>query len=145
MFGGAKSSTPSRAGSKATTAMSHALVFASSTIFATTVYSTNVTGTPAWLESARPSSTVVPVSKPVALSFAPMTGLPVNTATRSAPVDASSALAAAVRVGAAGMFVQLVIIAMRSAASVPASSDWVCVMRTDISSQRLLRDRFGAY
>ncbi len=54
MCGGANSSTLFRAGSNATTAMSQAPVFASSTIFATAVYSTSATGTPA---RASPAST----------------------------------------------------------------------------------------
>src|SRR6266446_2108465 len=47
MCGGAKSTTLRRAGSKATTAMSHSPVFASSTSFAIAVYSMILAGTPA--------------------------------------------------------------------------------------------------
>src|SRR5450631_3429038 len=83
--------------------MSHVPAFASSTILPTAVYSMNATGRPDWRESSRPSSTVVPVSAPVDLSFDPMTGLPVNTATRSVPVGASSERAAAEGAGAGDM------------------------------------------
>src|SRR6267154_4118961 len=90
--GGAKSTRLRRAGSNATTAMSHSPVFASSTSFAIAVYSMIFAGTPARAASARPMVTVVPVTSPLALSRAPSTGLPVKTATRSVPVGASSAL-----------------------------------------------------
>jgi hypothetical protein len=45
---------------------------ASSTNFATAVYSINATLTPACAASARPSATVVPLSSPEALSLVPM-------------------------------------------------------------------------
>src|SRR5664279_306272 len=117
--------------------MSQALVFASSTIFATAVYSMNVTGTPAWVERARPISTVVPVSEPVVLSFAPMTGFPVNTAARSVPVGASSVPAAGLRMSDEDVLAQPVMMAMRNVSSVPAVGDRVWVIRFDVSPELL--------
>ena len=72
IYSGAKPSTPHRPGSKATTVMSQAPVLASSTLFATAVYSISVALTPACAASARPSATVVPLSSPEALSLVPM-------------------------------------------------------------------------
>src|SRR5215472_5316118 len=48
------------------------------------------TGTPAASARARPRVAVVPPTSPLALSTVPSTGLPVNAATRSVPVGASS-------------------------------------------------------
>src|SRR4030095_11503444 len=50
-------------------------------------------GTPAAAASARPRSTVVPFTSPLAASFAPMMGFDVSTATLSVPDGASCALA----------------------------------------------------
>src|SRR6185436_18744095 len=101
MCGGAKSNTLRRAGSKAATATSQPPAFAPSIRLVSPVYSMNRTGTPALSAGCLPSSTVVPPNSPLE-SFEPITGLPVNTATRSVPLGARSNFAICVGAGPGG-------------------------------------------
>src|SRR6516165_5640069 len=101
-------------------------------------------GTPAASASARPRVAVVPPTSPLDLSTLPSTGLPVNTARRSAPVGASSDLCAAV--GAGGALAQPAASRRTSAARILESLNMkrppVC-LRLERKMQRLLHQSRG--